>query len=110
MTTIELARFTVRPENAEAMLRCRPALARALREQFPGFLGLTLVRLDERTWLDVVEWTDRAAAQAAQEAIMSNPDCRAFIRLIDEVVAVEHGEVAQHLQHEPVDAREPVGA
>ncbi len=104
MSTIELARFTVRPENAEEMLERRPALARTLREQFPGFLSLALVRLDERTWLDVVEWSDRSGAEAAQEAIMGNPDCRAFLELIDEVVAMEHGEVAQHVQRERVDA------
>ncbi len=104
MSTIELARFTVRPENAEEMLERRPALARTLREQFPGFLSLALVRLDERTWLDVVEWVDRSAAEAAQEAIMGNPDCRAFLELIDEVVAMEHGEVAQQVLRAPVDA------
>ena len=93
-TAMEIARFTVRPEDVDAMLALRPAMVDALRDRVPGFVDLRLVRLDERTWLDLVEWTDRAAAEAAQDAVMELPECAAVFQLIDQVVSMEHGEVA----------------
>ena len=70
MTAIELARFTVAPQDADTMLSLRPAMTEALRERVPGFVNLRLVRLDAHTWLDIVEWADRSAADAAQDPVM----------------------------------------
>lgn len=103
MTTIELARFTVRPQDVPTMLERRPAMARALRERVPGFVDLRLVRLDERTWLDVVEWADRAAADAAQDAVGQLPECGAVFELVEEVVSMEHGEVASRASRTDAD-------
>ncbi|GGB94890.1 antibiotic biosynthesis monooxygenase family protein [Cellulomonas carbonis] len=108
MTAIELARFTVRPDDADEMLARRPAMAAALRD-VPGFVGLRLVRLDERTWLDVVEWTDLASALAAQQDVMGLPACAAVFELIEEVVGMEHGEVVAG-SHVSTTAQEPVRA
>ncbi|WP_248581768.1 antibiotic biosynthesis monooxygenase [Nocardioides sp. InS609-2] len=96
MTAIELARFTVRQQDIDTMLARRPAMADALRERIPGFIDLRLVRLDEHTWLDIVEWTDRPAAEVAQAAVMQVPECTAVFELIDQVVSMEHGAVAFH--------------
>jgi hypothetical protein len=93
MTAMELARFTVDPDDVEAMLDARPAMLRALRERFEGFEVLHLVRLDERTWLDVVRWASRAQADQAAATIGEVPECRAAFAYIKEVVAMEHGEV-----------------
>ena len=93
MTAMELARFTVDPDDADAMLAARPAMLRALRERFDGFESLQLVRLDERTWLDVVRWADRAAADRGAATIGEVPECRAAFAYIKEVVAMEHGEI-----------------
>ncbi len=93
MSTMELARFTVDPARAGAMLAARPAMVAELREHCPGFRGLWLTRLDERTWLDVVEWDTREAAEAAMAKVMDLPGCRAVFDHIDEVLAMEHADV-----------------
>jgi len=107
MSAIELARFTVRPEDAEALIAQRPAMIRALREQVPGFVELTSVRLDESTWLDIVEWVDRVSAGSAQELVMALPECAALFSLIQEVVAMEHGEVVERAGRRGSDAGDP---
>jgi heme-degrading monooxygenase HmoA len=93
MTAMELARFTVDPDDVDAMLEARPAMLRALRERFDGFEALHLVRLDERTWLDVVRWASRAQADEAAAVVFELPECRAAFAYIKEVVAMEHGEI-----------------
>jgi hypothetical protein len=93
MKAMELARFTVDPHDVEAMLAARPAMLTALRERFAGFESLRLVRLDERTWLDVVVWSSRAQADEAAATVGDVPECRAAFAHIKEVVAVEHAEV-----------------
>ncbi|WP_067537877.1 class I SAM-dependent methyltransferase [Nocardia crassostreae] len=93
MAVMELARFTVDPSDAEAMLAARPAMLTALREKFDGFVSLRLVRLDERTWLDVVQWRDRAAADAAAAGIGAVPECAAAFAFIKEMVSMEHATV-----------------
>ena len=96
---LELARFTVRPEHVEQMLALREPMTEALR-RVAGFRGLTLVRLDERTWLDVVEWDDRASAEQALETVMSTPECTAFFGLIEQTVSMEHAEVVRQVREE----------
>ena len=90
---MELARFTVDPQDVEAMLAVRPAMVSALRERFSGFESLQLVRLDERTWLDVVIWASRAQANEAAALVGEVPECRAAFACIKEVVSMEHAEV-----------------
>jgi hypothetical protein len=93
MTAMELARFTVDPADAEAMLAARPAMLAALRQRFAGFVSLRLVRLDERTWLDVVEWRSRAEADEAAKLVGEIPECAAAFAAIKDVVSMEHGEI-----------------
>ncbi|MBB4742619.1 hypothetical protein BJY16_006078 [Actinoplanes octamycinicus] len=93
MKAMELARFTVDPQDVEAMLAARPAMVTALRERFSGFESLRLVRLDERTWLDVVIWASRAQADEAAATVGDMPECRAAFAYIKEVVSMEHAEV-----------------
>ena len=93
MSALELARFTVDPEEAAEMLAARPAMVAELRENFPAFRRLYLTRLDERTWLDVVEWESREAAEAAMATVMALPGCKRMFEFIEEVVAMEHAEV-----------------
>lgn len=95
MSTIELARFTVRPEDAEAMLAARPGMEEALRTRMSGFRSLRLVRLDERTWLDVVEWATRQDADAAAAAVADVPEIAAVFGFIDSVISMEHGELVE---------------
>ncbi len=95
MSTIELARFTVDPARIEEMLAARPAMVEELREHCPGFRRIQLTRLDETTWLDIVEWETREDAEAAMAAVMQLPGCAAVFGHISEVVAMEHAQVVQ---------------
>lgn len=94
MSAMELVRFTVDPAEAEAMLAARPAMLAALGQQFTGFVSLRLVRLDESTWLDVVEWRSRAEADEAAKLVGEIPECAAAFAAIKDVVSMEHGEIA----------------
>ena len=95
MSTIELARFTVDPARVEAMLAARPAMVEELRRHCPGFRRIRLTKLDEKTWLDVVEWETREDAEAATAKVMELPGCAAVFGHISEVVAMEHAQVVQ---------------
>ena len=98
MSALELARFTVDPEDVAEMLAARPAMVAELRENFPGFRRISLGRLDERTWLDVVEWETREAAEAAMAKVMELPGCQRVFSFIKEVVAMEHADVVEQAQ------------
>ena len=97
MTTFELARFTVDPARAEELLAARPAMADELKQHCPGFIQLWLLRLDERTWLDVVEWETREHADQALEIVQQHPGCQAMFELIEELVGMDHGEVVDRV-------------
>ena len=98
MSALELARFTVEPDRVAAMLAARPAMVAELREHCPGFRRVYLTRLDERTWLDVVEWDSREAAEAAMATVMELPGCREVFGHISEVVAMEHADVVDEAE------------
>ena len=98
MSTLELARFTVDPAVVDEMLATRPGLAAALRAHCRGFRRLYLSRLDERTWLDVVEWEDRQAAEEAAVTVMNLPECKQMFAFIDNVVSMEHAEVVDEVE------------
>jgi hypothetical protein len=44
------------------MLALRPKFVAAMRRAVPGLVDARLVRLDDGTWLDIVRWEWRAAA------------------------------------------------
>ena len=65
--TIEMVRFTIKPGAEEALVDERPAMVEAVRAEFPGMLSAHLAKLDETTWLELIVWTSREAAQRATE-------------------------------------------
>lgn len=91
MSVIELTTFTVTPENTEAMLAARPGMVAAFRRDRRGFLAARLVRLDERTWLDFVEWTDDAAWDESKAKGANLPEIAAFFATIGSLAGVERG-------------------
>ncbi|SEC62105.1 Acetyl esterase/lipase [Amycolatopsis tolypomycina] len=91
MSVIELTTFTVAPEHTEAMLAARPGMVAAFRADRRGFLAARLVRLDERTWLDFVEWTDDAAWDESKAKGANLPAIGAFFATIDSLVGAERG-------------------
>lgn len=90
--TYEITTFTVSPENETAMLASRPSLEQVLASEVEGFRSIRLLRVDDTTWVDLVEWESLAHAQAAMDAMMQRPEAQAMFATIDEVVSMVHAE------------------
>ncbi len=73
------------------MLRLRPRMIAAGRERFPDLSDARLVRLDDGSWLDLVEWSSREAAERAAASMSEIPEAAAMAELIQEIVSFEHG-------------------
>jgi hypothetical protein len=102
MPTFEIAAFTVRPEDEEALLRERPEMISALKAVFPGALAAWLTREDDGSWLDVILWRSREEAEEAAGKIEEVPEARRWFRHIAESKGLRHVEVA----HEALWPRE----
>jgi heme-degrading monooxygenase HmoA len=62
-------------DGAEAeMLERRPALEAGVKEKLPGLLDIKLVRLEDGTYLDILRWESREAADAAIEKFGEIPE------------------------------------
>ena len=90
--TFELAHFVVHEGDEDALLAERPAMVRALQEAFPDALAAWLTRRDDGSWLDVVLWQSREAAEEAAGRIHEVAEARSWFRHI----AVSHG--LQHVE------------
>jgi heme-degrading monooxygenase HmoA len=64
----------VRDGAEEEMLRRRPALEAGVREKLPGLLDIRLIRLDDGTYLDLLRWESREAADAAIQRFAEIPE------------------------------------
>jgi len=91
--TFELAHFVVHEEDEEALLAERPAMVRALQEAFPDALAAWLTRQDDGSWLDVVLWQSREAAEEAAGRIDEVAEARSWFRHIAESHGLRHVEV-----------------
>ena len=91
MSVIELTTFTVKPDNTAAMLAARPGMVAAFRRDRRGFVSARLVRVDEHTWLDFVEWTDDTAWDQSRAKGANRPEIGAFFATIDTLVSSERG-------------------
>ena len=90
----ELAAFTVREEDADALLAERAQMIEALQRTFPAALAAWLTRQDDGSWLDVILWRSREQAEEAARRIDEVPEARAWFRHIAESRGVRHVEVA----------------
>lgn len=93
MTTIELARFTIHPGAEEALLTGRSAMLAALRARFPACVAAYLTREDDGSYLDLIIWRDRAAAEEAARQITTVPEAVAWFQHIADSGGVRHAEV-----------------
>jgi quinol monooxygenase YgiN len=94
MTTIELVRFRVRPEQVEELLAARPDLMKDFAADRSGFLGARLVRLPDDEWLDIVEWATPEDYAASREKGPNQPGIARFFAAIDSLVSYEEGTLA----------------
>lgn len=91
----EVVRSRVRAGCEEEVLALRPAMIGAVRERFPDLLDARLVRMDDGTWLDIVRWRTRAAAEQAAGAFAEVPEARRMSELVEQVLSFEHGVPAE---------------
>jgi hypothetical protein len=102
--TFELAQFTVR-EGEEALLVVeRPEMITALQRAFPAALAAWLTRQDDGSWLDVILWRSRDAADEAARRINELPEARSWFSHIAESRGLRHVDVVHEqlfaLDHE----------
>ena len=90
----EIIHARVRDGIEEEVAARRPALEAAVVERLPGLLEIRLVRLDDGTYLDVLRWESRAAADAAVEQFGSIPEAGEIHGHFAEDLAHHRGEVA----------------
>jgi len=64
----------VRDGADEEMIRRRPTLEAGVREKLPGLLDIHLLRLDDGTYIDLLRWESREAADAAIEKFANVPE------------------------------------
>ncbi|MEV4320077.1 antibiotic biosynthesis monooxygenase [Actinocrispum sp. NPDC049592] len=91
MTTVELTRFKVLPDNTEQLLKARPAMLKDFEADREGFLNARLVRLPDNEWLDIVEWRTPEDFAASRAKGANLPGIKAFFDAIDSLVAAEEG-------------------
>lgn len=90
---IELARFKVERGAEQAFLDARGAMVHAVKERLPGLRAISLARLDDGDWIDVVIWEDRASAAAAPREAEKLLPVREWLRHVAEDVSMEQGDV-----------------
>lgn len=90
----EVVHAGVREGAEEEMLRRRPELEAGVKEKLPGLLDIHLVRLDDGTYLDVLRWESREAADAAIEKFADVPEAMEIHGFLTETLAHHRGSVA----------------
>jgi hypothetical protein len=81
MAVLRLDRFTIDPADTAQKLTRHAAVVAAAKGAFPRFIGVELVKIDDRTWADVWRWDSLANAQAAAVGGPSIPQAGAAIAL-----------------------------
>jgi quinol monooxygenase YgiN len=99
MTTVELTRFRVDPDQEGNLLRARPAMLADFRADRAGFLDARLVQLAEGQWLDIVIWRSAADFAASRAKGANLPGISAFFAVIAELISAEQG--TEHDAGEP---------
>ena len=88
MTVVyEVVRSRVRPGVEDEMLQLRPRMIAAVRQRFPELLDARLVQMEDGSWLDLVQWSSRDAAERAAASMPAIPEAAAMMGLLDEVVS-----------------------
>jgi acetyl esterase/lipase len=91
VSVIELTTFTVGNDRVADMLAARHAMIEAFRADRRGFVAAKLIRLDERTWLDAVEWADDAAYDESSAKGGNLPEIAEFFATIESLVEARRG-------------------
>ena len=87
MAIIRTTRFTADPADAETVLERRGKLLDAIRARFSGPDEARLIRIDERTWVDMWRWDSDEALRAALEGGPHLPEAAAAFAVARDVSA-----------------------
>jgi hypothetical protein len=91
--TFELAQFTVREGEEAVLVAERPEMINALQRAFPAAVAAWLAKQDDGSWLDVILWRSREAAEEAASRINELPEARSWFRHIAESRGLRHVDV-----------------
>jgi len=92
MALLRTTRFTADPADAATVLERRRKLLEAVRASYAGPSETRLIRVDERTWVDIWRWDSPEIMRAALEGAPRLPEAAAAFAVASDVSA-EHGEV-----------------
>jgi hypothetical protein len=93
MALIRTTRFTADPADADTVLERRRNLLDAIRARYSGPTETRLIRIDERTWVDMWRWDSLETLQAVLDGAPSLPEAAAAFAVARDVSA-EQGDVA----------------
>jgi Antibiotic biosynthesis monooxygenase len=78
----DVVRAKARNGADEELVRRLPALHAGVREKLPGLLDITLLRLDDGSYIHVLRWESRDAADAAIPRFGEVPEAGAIHDLL----------------------------
>src|SRR5687768_15819756 len=87
MTIIRTTRFTADPTGAAQVLERRRNLLAAIRARFAGPAEARIIRVDERTWVDMWHWDSQETLDAALEGAPKLPEAAAAFEVAQDVSA-----------------------
>ncbi len=92
MAIVRTTRFTADPAAAATVLERRRKLIEAIRAAFAGPTETRLIRVDERTWVDMWRWDSPEIMNAALAGAPKLPEAAAAFAVAGDLSA-EHGDV-----------------
>jgi hypothetical protein len=92
MALVRTTRFTADPADAAIVLERRRKLIEAIRAAFAGPTETRLIRVDERTWVDIWRWDSPEILHAALAGAPKLPEAAAAFAVARDVSA-EQGDV-----------------
>lgn len=90
---VQVYRASVDPANVARLLAIRPAALAQARAACPVLVRADLVRLDERTWLDILTWSEPGGVDQLMAVAGQLPLVGEMHALIGEVLCVDTGEL-----------------
>ncbi len=93
--TIELARFTVKSDEEDAFLSERAAMSHAAKENFDGFVGETLVQLEDGSYLSIWTWEAREHCDRAMDRVDEVRSVTTWLAHIEKNISMEFGVVVE---------------
>ena len=91
--TLELSRYIVEGDQEQQLLAKREAMVKAAKENFAGLVDVTLAKLDDGSYVDVLIWEDRSYCEAAMAKAEAVPAVADWLQHIGEDFSMEFGTV-----------------